>query len=164
MPARNSSGGSVSERCSTPHFIISDFRFPGGTSTAISHEIRALYRAGYSVGLVQKRAPLLKKDRDLHPEIAHCLATGQAVLVEREALHDGVETRLWVLHSPLVFIAPDPDLPAIRAEQAVLVAQQPVIDANGVPYYDVWAVQQTVAGLVGPVTWAPISPSSPGET
>jgi hypothetical protein len=45
--------------------IVSDFRFPGGTSTAIAHEIRALSGAGYTIGLLQKRALVLKRDRDI---------------------------------------------------------------------------------------------------
>jgi hypothetical protein len=138
--------------------IVSDFRFPGGTSTAVAHEIRALSGAGYTIGLAQKRAALLKKDRDIHPQIAACLDAGQALLLRGNDLNHEIECGLAILHNPLVFTTLGSDLPSIRAQHAILVADQPVTDAKGEPYYDVWAVQQTAAHLVGEVLWAPISP------
>jgi UDP:flavonoid glycosyltransferase YjiC (YdhE family) len=137
---------------------IGDFRFPGGTSTGIAHEIRALHGAGYSVGLVQKRAPMLKHDRPMHPQIRACLDAGQAVLVNSSHGLDAVEAKLAVLQNPYVFVEPQAALPKITATHKVLVAHQPTVDGNGLPYYDVATVQRVAEELVGPgVVWAPIS-------
>jgi UDP:flavonoid glycosyltransferase YjiC (YdhE family) len=139
--------------------IVGDFRFPGGTSGAIVQELRALSRAGYSVGLVHKRAALLRRDRPFHPQIVAAIETGQAVLVQPQDFGAGVSCRLAVLQNPYIFVEPDPALPRIDAGQAVMVAQQPILDANGDPYYDVWTVHQAASDLVGPdISWAPISP------
>ena len=136
---------------------IGDFRFPGGTSTGIAHEIRALHGAGYSVALVQKRAPMLKHDRPVHPQIRACLDAGQAVLVNTSP-PDALEAKLAILQNPYAFVEPQAALPKITATHKVLVAHQPIVDGNGLPYYDVVSVQAVAEELVGPgVVWAPIS-------
>jgi UDP:flavonoid glycosyltransferase YjiC (YdhE family) len=139
--------------------IVGDFRFPGGTSGAIVQELRALGRAGYAVGLVHKRAALLTRDRPFHPQIVAAIETGQAVLVQPQDFGAGISCRLAVLQNPYAFVEPDPALARIKAGQAVMVAQQPILDANGAPYYDVWTVHQVASDLVGSdISWAPISP------
>lgn len=141
--------------------IVGDFRFPGGTSAAIAHEIRALHGAGYSVGMVQKRAPILKQAHPIHPAIQACIRSGQAVLVEGRGRPPEVAARLAVLHNPYVFQETGGADPKIVAERKILVAHQPVLDQTGVPYYSVEAVQRVVDGIVGEgALWAPISPLS----
>lgn len=139
---------------------IGDFRFPGGTSGAIAHEIRALHAAGYSVGLLQKRAQVLLKDRPYNPQIRACLDSGKAKLVP--ASHTGrVTAKLAVLHNPYVFAHPEDGMPTVVARQKVLVAHEPLIDANGVPNYDPVRVHRLAEKLVGEgVVWAPLSPLS----
>jgi hypothetical protein len=139
--------------------VVGDFRFPGGTSVAIAHEIRALSSAGYSVALVHKQAGVLRADRAMHPQIAACIDAGQAVPISTEGVRGEIHCRLAVLHNPYVFLESDPAIAKVRAKHAVLVAHQPVLDANGAPYYDAETVNRTAYDLVGAeVTWAPISP------
>lgn len=136
---------------------IGDFRFPGGTSAAIAHEIRALSSAGYSVGLVQKRASVLKQDRGINPHIQACIEAGQAILVEADP-QDRLEARLAVIHNPYVFADKAAGLPKIAAPVKTMVGHQPVLDGNGVPYFNVDAVQENAEEMVGRgVVWAPIS-------
>lgn len=136
---------------------IADLRFPGGTSSAIAHEIRALHGAGLSVGLVQKRAQVLRQDRPLNPKIQEQIDLGAARLVEVGE----VRAQLAVIHNPYVCETLEPTTPRIVCERAVMVAHQPVVDGNGLPYYDVATIQKNATALVGraPV-WAPISPIS----
>ena len=56
--------------------IIGDFRFPGGTSTAIAAEIEAQARAGYRTGLVSVKAPVLRYPHPIHPQIRACVDAG----------------------------------------------------------------------------------------
>ena len=136
--------------------IVSDFRFPGGTSSCVAHEVRALHCAGYTVALVQMRAPVLKAERLINPQIQACLDRGEGVLVD--AAGDALEARLAVLHNPYVFTEPLAPPQRISAGQKVLVVHQPVLDSAGVPYYDPRRIQDVCEELVGKgVVWAPIS-------
>ena len=49
--------------------IVGDFRFPGGTSTAIAAEIRALRFGSHTVGLYQMNAPILQSLTDWNSRI-----------------------------------------------------------------------------------------------
>lgn len=141
--------------------IISDFRFPGGTSTAIASEIHALSKAGYRVGLLQKNADVLKQARPINSAIADPIENGAAEICDCDAA-GRIDAKLAVLHNPYVFTSPPAaPLPKIRAEKKILVAHQPLLDANGVPYYDPAAVNTVAETLVGSgLHWAPISPLS----
>ncbi len=135
--------------------IIGDFRFPGGTSSSIAHEIRALRQGGYSVGLVPVRAPILKRDRPIHPLIQGAIDRGDARLVT----DDAVEARLGLFENPQVFTALPSKLPRLSLGEKVLVVHHPTLDARGAPWYDpavVHGVCETVGG--DGLLWAPISP------
>ena len=53
--------------------VLGDFRFPGGTSTAIAEELSAGAAAGYRIGLVQVKGPVLKRPHPFHPRIRACI-------------------------------------------------------------------------------------------
>ena len=137
--------------------LVGDFRFPGGTSVATSHEIRALAGAGLSIGLIQANAPLLRQQRPMHQQIRACVNDGQATVIPAGTRK--VEAGLGILHSPFVFTDPLKQVPDLHLGRSILVAHQSHTDRNGVPYYDaarVQAICDDVAG--GQVEWAPISP------
>ncbi len=137
--------------------MIGDFRFPGGTSVATAHEIRALAGAGYRIGLVQSNAAILKLQRPMHPLIRACVARGEAVPVTAGTRK--VEARLGILHNPMAFTTMPQGLPRLNLGAAILVAHQTHTDRNSLPYYDaarVAAIAEAVAGQAP--KWAPISP------
>lgn len=137
--------------------LVGDFRFPGGTSVATAHEIRALAGAGYRIGLSQVEAPVLKKRRGVHPQIRECLDRRLATLIPAET-GDAVRTPLAVFHNPLAFTAAPVAFPSLRADEAIVVAHQGAEDTNGVPYYDPAVVDAVCSTLAGrEVRWAPIS-------
>ena len=139
---------------------IADLRFPGGTSAAIAHEIRALAAAGYSVALIQKDAQVLRQKRPINPLIQACIDQGWAALIDAETA-PAVDAAMAVIHNPYVFADPGRDLPRITADVRVIVAHQPATDAQGMPYYDADAVQaHAEAAVGGRLMWAPISPVS----
>lgn len=137
--------------------MVSDFRFPGGTSASLAEEIRAQATAGYRTGLVQVNGPLVAGIRGFNRRIRHCIESGIATLVPPQT---PVEAQLAVLRHPAVFDAL-PDVPTvIRADRAVLVANQVPHDIAGQqPYYDVHRVNGNVRRWIGGrITWAPIGP------
>ncbi|MBI3672294.1 MAG: glycosyltransferase, partial [Rhizobiales bacterium] len=137
--------------------MIGDFRFPGGTSVATAHEIRALAAAGLSVGLLQTNADILRQRRPMHTLIQGCLDRREANVIAAERTE--IEARLGILHNPMVFNRLPAGLPRLRFGQAILVAHQAHTDRNGLPYYDADGVNAVVKGVAGDsVRWAPISP------
>jgi hypothetical protein len=137
--------------------IIGDFRFPGGTSSSIAHEIRALRQGGYSVALVPVRAPILKRDRPIHPLIQAAIDRGDARLVTDES---AVEARLGLFENPQVFTEPPSRLPRLSLGEKLLIVHHPPLDARGAPWYDP-AVVHGVCETLGSdgLRWAPISPA-----
>lgn len=141
--------------------IVGDFRFPGGTSSSIAHEIRALRQGGYSVALVPARAPILKRERPIHPLVQAAIDRGDAWLAG-----DGsaVEARLGLFENPQVFTQPPQQLPPLSLGEKVLVVHHPALDARGVPWYDPKAVHEVCETLGGAgLLWAPISPVCRGN-
>lgn len=136
--------------------IIGDFRFPGGTSTSIAHEIRTLRQGGYSVGLVPVRAPILKRERPIHPLIQAAIDRGDARLM---ADGGAVEARLGLFENPQVFTALPSRLPRLSLGEKLLVVHHPALDGRGVPWYDPAVVQGVCEAIGGDgLRWAPISP------
>ena len=137
--------------------LIGDFRFPGGTSVATAHEIRALAGAGLGIGLLQSNAAILRQQRPMHPLIRACVNNGQAVVIPLD--EKNVEAKLGILHNPLVFTKPPERLPKLHLGRSILVVHQTHTDRNGLPYYDAVQVQAVCEQVTsGNVDWAPISP------
>jgi glycosyltransferase involved in cell wall biosynthesis len=137
--------------------ILSDFRYPGGTSASIAAEVRAQARAGLSTVLVQVRSPHLKRDRPFHPLIVELLKDGSAHLaVEGER----TRARLFVLRQPRIFTADPASVPQVVADHTVMVLNQAPGDAaDPARYYDFDDVRQRIENLFGTgVEWSPISP------
>lgn len=137
--------------------ILSDFRYPGGTSASVEAEVRAQATAGVSTVLVQVPSPHLGPFRSFNPRIVRCLRDGAADLA---LPGEEVTARLLVLRHPRVFSAdPDP-APRVTAEQIIMVINQgPRDQGASKPYYDIHDVRQRVERYFGnSVQWAPIGP------
>ncbi len=136
--------------------VVGDFRFPGGTSSAIAEELRAQVAAGYRTGLVALKGPLLRYPHPFHPGIRACLDEG---LVEWLDPAGPITAGLAIAHHPALFSLPPRHGLALDAAARLLVAHQPPFDAGGQPAYDIAAVNAHAAGFLGgPITWAPIGP------
>ena len=137
--------------------MIGDFRFPGGTSIATAHEIRALAGAGLAIGLVQANAEILRQQRPMHPMIRACVDRDEATVIppgEQKA-----EARLGILHNPMAFTRLPKNLPKLSFKTSILVAHQTHTDGNGLPYYVAPRVDAICRDICGDdLAWAPISP------
>jgi len=136
--------------------ILSDFRYPGGTSASIAAEVYAQAEAALSTVLVHVPSPHQPKTLPFSPRISDLLRDGVATLARDEA---PIECKLLLVRQPRIFTEDLAVLPRIRAERTVMVINQPPGDAgNPFRYYDFAAVRDRVHRYFGPrVEWAPIS-------
>ena len=136
---------------------VGDFRFPGGTSTAVAEELRAQAAAGYRTGLIQLKGPVLKYPHPIHPEIRRCLDQGIADLLDPDA---PVAARLALVQHPSLFTYLPRRALRIEAEARLLIVRHPPFDGSGRPGYDGAAIHRHVeAVLGGEVLWAPVGPA-----
>jgi hypothetical protein len=135
--------------------IVGDFRFPGGTSAAIAHELRALRSTDHSVGLYHVNSAYLSAKpipwhRDIEAEAhrggLHVLADGTAA-----------QASVMFVHSP--WILPRLSPTQLTAAVRILVVHHPPADAHGRLYYDPRTVERHARrAFGGNFVWAPISP------
>jgi hypothetical protein len=106
--------------------IVGDFRFPGGTSTAIAHELRALRSTDHSVGLYHVNSAYLKaKPIPWHRDIVAEVNRGALnVLADGSA----AEVSAMFVHSP--WILPRISPTRLRASVRILVGHHPPVDAR----------------------------------
>lgn len=135
--------------------IIGDFRFPGGTSTAIAAEIRALRLGGHTVGLYQMNAPVLQSLVEWNSRITAFIDSGEIRVIAPGGL---ARCALLFIHSPWIFAEPQADRPRIEAGLRLMVAHHAPVDARGDLCYDPVVIERHAAqALGGPIVWAPIS-------
>ncbi|HEX5205181.1 MAG TPA: glycosyltransferase [Actinoplanes sp.] len=136
--------------------ILSDFRYPGGTSASIAAEVHAQAEAALSTVLVHVPSPHQPKALPFSPRISDLLRDGVATLARDD---EPVRCKLLLVRQPRIFTADLSVVPVVRAERTVMVINQPPGDAgNPYRYYDFAAVRDRVHRYFGPrVEWAPIS-------
>jgi hypothetical protein len=136
--------------------VLGDFRFPGGTSTAIAEELAAGAAAGYRIGLVQIKGPVLKRPHPFHPRIRACIDDGRVALVDPD---QPVEGRLLLAHHPSLFTHRPAQGLHVAAERKLLVVWHPPLDGAGAPAYDWAEIDRNGRGILGEdLLWAPVGP------
>jgi hypothetical protein len=136
--------------------MVTDCRFPGGSSSSVVEEIQAQHRAGYRTGILHLPSTVLKHPRRFNPKIQQAIDRGQAELVVGV---DAIETRLLLARHPTVF-TDTPPLPELETERVLLAVNQVPVDERGErPYYDVRRVEANLQRWARqPAIWAPIGP------
>lgn len=137
--------------------LVGDFRFEGGTSTAIAHELRALRSANQSVGLYHVNCAYLGVKRTAwHQDVAAEVRSGACEVV---AEGTPVEAKVLFAHSPWIFQKSLSIRPRVTAPIRILVAHHAPVNARGRLYYDPWAIDRHASAVFGGrFVWAPISP------
>lgn len=136
--------------------IVADFRFPGGTSSAVAAEIRALRQGGYSVALYQIDAPILTNIERWNDRITGLVDAGDAVVLPADS---EASCRVLLIHSPWLFVEAPKQRPRLESSLNILVAHHTPTDARGRLNYDAVLVEHNASkAFGGPVVWAPISP------
>ena len=136
--------------------MVSDLRFPGGTSHSVAEEIAAQAQAGWSTGLVQLNGPLVSRVTPVNPRIREQIRLRRAKLFMGQG---PIRTKLVVVRHPAVLEAAANQLPEIETEQVVLVANAAPVDIDGHRHYRPAVVDQIARERFGvaPI-WAPIGP------
>ena len=135
--------------------VVTDLRFPGGTSSSLTEELTAATNGGYTVAVLHARSTRLGPGSTVHPRLRELLEAGPThLLLPGEA----VEARVVVVKHPTVFVEPFAGPLPITTDSVVVVAGQVPHDDAGT-YYDPAAVTANVAEALGraPV-WSPVSP------
>jgi FkbM family methyltransferase len=137
--------------------LMSDFRFPGGTSQSNAEEIKAQARLGLSTGLLQVSSPVLVRDHPINPVIQRCVDAGMARFVPAGA---APRARLLLVRHPTVFLRGKADIPPVEADKLVVIVNQPPVDAQtGKGWYSLAECQAKALACFGTVgTWFPIGP------
>lgn len=135
--------------------IVSDFRLPGGTTASIAEEVRAQSAAGLSTALIHAQSEATKTAVGFSRHIQRVTGLpGVHIVSARSRLH----ARVLVLRHPRVMETAVSQFPGITAEQVIMVANHPGVDAAGRWHYHVQDTDARLRELFGvePV-WAPIS-------
>lgn len=135
--------------------IVTDPRFPGGTSVAVAAEIRALARAvDLRVVAIETR---MFKDRIVHPAIeAACAAHGIAVEWGPAAVHADTV----ILHNPSCLRFDTALALRISCTQAFVVTHENFLRPGGAEGFDVAGCLRLIEGALacGTALLAPLSP------
>jgi len=136
--------------------LVGDFRFPGGTSTAMASEISALAAAGYRIALVAYATRFLSKTRSFNTSMRAEIDAGHATLVKPG---QSVRAKLACLHHPALFEQFPSEALKLSVDRAVLVVHHPPFDPAGRPQYDIATIERVLRAIVAPrVDWAPVGP------
>lgn len=135
--------------------IASDFRFPGGTSHSIAEEVEAQRVAGYRTGLAHMNGPLIHTLRPFNPLIRAQIEDGAARLI----IGHSARARLLVIRHPATAQEALDQLPPLKVEQVVVVANAGPQNIDGRVHYDPVVVTEGIRERFGidPI-WAPIGP------
>jgi glycosyltransferase involved in cell wall biosynthesis len=135
--------------------LVGDFRFQGGTSAAIAHELRALRSTNHSVGLYHVNSAYLGTKRVAwHEDIMAEVDRGGLDVVSEGA---AAEASVLFTHSPWILRRISPA--RLTARLRILVAHHPPADARGRLYYDPRTIERHARrAFGGDFVWAPISP------
>jgi hypothetical protein len=135
--------------------LVADCRFPGGTSSALAQELRALAPTGVRVGLAHVPVAKFRSDHPLHPALLDAWRSG---LAERVDVDQAIAAEVVVAHNPYGFThRPFPPM-AMRTAKRILVVHQTPLNGRGRLNYDPWTVARHLReGLGDAAVWAPIS-------
>jgi hypothetical protein len=136
--------------------MLSDLRFPGGTTHSMAEEIAAQAQEGWSTGLVHMNGPLVSRVKPVNPRLREQVRRGMARLFVGDR---PIHTKLVVVRHPAVLQAAADQLPPIETEHVVLVANAPPVDIDGYRHYRPQVVDRISRERFGvaPV-WAAIGP------
>ena len=134
--------------------VVTDLRFPGGTSSSLADEIAAATEAGYRIGVVHLANPRLGESLPVHPALRAFLDKGRARLL---LPGEPATARLGMVKHPMVFADwPGGRLP-IEVDHVLVTVGQVPVDRHGV-YYDPESVDRHVTEAFGHAPrWAPVS-------
>jgi hypothetical protein len=135
--------------------MLADCRFPGGTSSALAQELRALAPTGLRVGLAHVPVAKFRPDHPLHPALLDAWHSGLAEPIKAD---ESIGAEVVVAHNPYGFAHRPLPPTDIRSGKRILVVHATALNGRGQLNYDPWSVARHLRdGLGDAVVWAPIS-------
>lgn len=136
--------------------IVTDLRFPGGTSSSLLEEVTAATTAGYEVGLLHVASPRIGPSASVGHRIRGLIDDGPAHLV---LPGERVDTRVVIVKHPIVFAESMGGRLGIDADQVVVTVGQVPADEHGT-YYAPRTVDDNILEALGQrAVWIPVSPA-----
>ena len=134
--------------------VVTDLRFPGGTSSSLVDEIISATDAGYRIGVVHLANQRLSRSLPVHAGLRALLDEGRARLL---LPGEPATARLGMVKHPMVFAGwPGGRFP-IEVERVLITVGQVPADRHGA-YYDPVAIDGAVTEAFGHAPlWAPVS-------
>jgi len=126
--------------------FVADIRWPGGSSTALLHEIRAFRSAGYSCALAPVAAKPLARSRPPHPALFAELARLDVPVLPASAR---CAARLVMVHHPAVCEAATLRRLPFQGRRVALVAHHPAVERDGRRPYDYARAADVLEGMFG---------------
>ncbi|GAA4119739.1 glycosyltransferase [Enteractinococcus coprophilus] len=108
--------------------FMTDFRFPGGTSSLTLQEIQAAAEAGYRVGYIQMNSPLNASNTPISPKLFELQLHGY---VEQVGLQDVARIELLVVRHPSVATYMDGQETNLEVKQTLLIVNNPPVLRDG---------------------------------
>lgn len=139
--------------------IASDFRFPGGTSSSNSEEIKAQKMAGLRTGLIELSHYGFGVNRPMNLKIRAQVNEGDAELI---CYGEAVECDTLIIRQPMCFNWPQRYVPDIKAKNVRVIINQPPrrdYSETGETLYDLKNCAAAVREMFGADgIWHPIGP------
>ncbi|MCV9994110.1 glycosyltransferase [Paeniglutamicibacter sp. ZC-3] len=107
---------------------VTDFRFPGGTTTLTLSEMKAVAQAGKRVGFIQLESPLNKPSTPVSETLLALQASGD---VQQLGLGDIAHAKVLVVRHPTVVTYLDRAESKITVGQALLIVNNPPVNKGG---------------------------------
>ncbi len=136
--------------------FLADLRFPGGTSTALIHELLAARAAGLSMAVAPIQSAMLMARRPPNSDLQDVIARLAVPILPAQA--DVVARLALIYHPSILNEAPTRRFP-FRAERVAVVAHDPLTDRAGRPQFDLARLTRLAAHHLGhPPLILPVGP------
>ena len=126
--------------------ILTDLRFPGGSSASTLEEIEIQHANGIKTGLYHKHSPVMRSRRPFHRGIVEAVLEKKCDLLN---MSSGVTADILVVRHPSVLHSLADPLPDLQVGQVVLVVNHPPMNSQGRVDYLLPFVVQSLAAQYG---------------
>ncbi|MGP9784384.1 glycosyltransferase [Glutamicibacter sp. AOP12-B1-11] len=107
---------------------VTDFRFPGGTTTLTLAEMKAVAQSGKRVGFIHLESPLNKATTPISEVLFELQRSGQ---VEQVSLGDVAHVRVMIVRHPTVVTYLERADSKISVDRALLIVNNPPVNKGG---------------------------------
>lgn len=135
---------------------FADPRFPGGTSTSIVSELKALQQARIRPGFCSVLSSVFPNPKAFHTGLEKIMQGGQVCLLSPNV---DITTRIALVHHPRIFEEMPFEQIRVRAEHLILILHHPPFNGAGEAEYDLAKIIQNLRELFcTKVLVAPVGP------